>query len=197
MAKIGGKMGDTPILFQVVLVVLVLVLSFFGLNQFVFSPMNDEIKSLEGKILSLQAQVDKAHAFEQKKALNEQIYNSRLAELEREKKILPKEKETDDLVRRLENMATESRDIKITLFRPEKPVDHEFYFEWPITVSCEAGYNSIGNFFEQIANIDRIFNVYNLKIESLKQGTDNRPTIKAEFIASTFVYTGDATEKVQ
>lgn len=196
MAKIGGK-GGTPVIFQVLLVVLVLVLVFFALNQLVFSPMNARINSLEAKIQELQVQVDRAHAFEQKKALNEQIYNSRLAELEREKKILPKEKETDDLVRRLENMATESRDIKITLFRPEAPVDHEFYFEWPIAINCEAGYNSIGVFFEQIANMDRIFNVYNLKVDSLKQGTDNRPTIKAEFIASTFVYTGDATEKVQ
>lgn len=196
MANIGGK-GGTPVIFQIVLVVLVLVLVFFALNYFVFSPMNDKIKSLDSKIQDLQVQVDRAHAFEQKKALNEQIYNSRLAELEREKKILPKEKETDELVRRLENMATESRDIKITLFRPEAPVDHEFYFEWPITINCEAGYNSIGSFFEQIANMDRIFNVYNLKVDSLKQGTDNRPTIKAEFIASTFVYTGDATEKVQ
>jgi type IV pilus assembly protein PilO len=197
MANIGGKMGSTPVIYQVFLVVLVLALAFFGLNQFVFSPMNEEIKKLDGQISSLQADVDRAHAFEQKKALNEQIYNSRLAELEREKKILPKEKETDELVRRLENMATESRDISITLFRPEKPVDHDFYFEWPIAISCEAGYNSIGNFFEQIANMDRIFNVYNLKIETMKQGTDSRPTIKAQFVASTFVYTGDATEKVE
>ncbi|HOB51190.1 MAG TPA: type 4a pilus biogenesis protein PilO [Acidobacteriota bacterium] len=197
MAKTGEKKGGTSMLLQIALVILIIALSFFVLKMYVFDKMNDELSKLDGQIAELDLKVKKAQAFQQKKALNEQIYNSRLAELEREKKILPKERETDELVRRLENLAHESRDLKITLFRPDKPVDHEFYYEWPITINCEASYSSIGQFFEQVANFDRILNVYNLKLESTTQGSDARPTLKAGFIASTFVYTGDATEKIQ
>lgn len=195
MAK-GDKTKETPLVVQIILVVLAIVLVFFVLKMYVFDKMNTEISGLDTQIQDLQATVKKAQAYQDKKALNEQIYNSRLAELDREKKILPKEQETDELVRRLENLATASRDIKITMFRPEKPVDHEFYYEWPIQISCEAGYHSLGVFFEQVANFDRIFNVHDLKLDTLDRGSDDRPTVKASFTASTFVYTGDATEKI-
>jgi len=195
MAK-GDKASQSSLVY-IILAVLAIALIGVGLKMYVFDSMNNELVSLDAQIQDLQGKVTRAQAFQQKKALYEQIYNSRLAELEREKKILPKERETDELVRRLENLATQSRDIKINIFRPEKSIDHEFYFEWPISISCEAGYNTIGVFFEQIANFDRIFNIHNLTITTLKQGTDARPTIKADFTASTFVYTGDATEKLQ
>lgn len=197
MAKLTEKTGQTSPATMIVLIVIVLGLLGYGLKSFVFDSMNTEISALDSKIADLKPKVAKAMAFQEKRALNEQIYRSLLAELEAKKRILPKEKETDELVRKLEKLAKASREIRITLFRPEKPLPKDFYFEWPITINCDAGFNSLGVFFEQIANFDRIFNIRDLSLTTAKRGSEGKPTIKASFVATTFVYTGDETEKVQ
>ena len=197
MAKFGEKSEGTPLIYQIILVVLVLVLIFIMLKSFVFDKMNTEIAMLDKKIADLQLKVNQAQAYQQKRAVYQQMYRSLLADLETKKKILPKGKETDQLVRRLENIATQSEDIDIKVFRPRSPINHDFYFEWPIDIKCVAGYNSMGQFFEKIANFRRIFNITTMKLDSLKSGDPNKPTLKAAFTASTFVYIGDESEKIK
>ncbi len=197
MAKLGEKSGETPLIYQIILVVLILGLLFFALKNFVIDDMHSQIEALDAEIAKLDLQIKRAQAYEQKRAQYKQIYEARLKELDTKKAILPKERETDELVRRLERLAKDAQDISITMFRPQNTIDHDFYYEWPIAINCEAGFNSLGMFFQQIANFERIFNVYNLKMESLHAGSDAKPTIKAAFTASTFVYTGDDSEKIQ
>lgn len=197
MAK-SDKSQSTPLYLQIILVLIALGLVYLVLQKFVFSSLDKKIDDLRPKEQKLLEQVQMVMAYEQKKAEYEQIYQSRLAELEREKRILPKEKETNEVVRRFERLATESRDIRITEFFPSpRPIDHGFYAEWPISVKCESSFHSLGTFFESIANFDRIFNVMDLTLESQNLGSDNKPTLRATFKASTFVYTDDQSEKMK
>jgi len=191
MAKLGKS-----ILTPIILVVLIMLALFVILKIYVIDEYEKGITILEQEITELERKVKEAEAFEQEKPKYEEEYRKLISDLENQKKILPKEKETDALVRRLEKLAMDSNAIKIEEFRPQGIVDHDFYYEWPISISCRAGYNSLGLFFEEIANFERIFNVYNLTLESLEIGTDTQPTISARFTASTFVYTGDDTERI-
>ncbi|MBN2429962.1 MAG: type 4a pilus biogenesis protein PilO [Acidobacteria bacterium] len=181
----------------ILLVVLIMLGLFLIMKIYVIDDYEDQITRLDREIADLDMKVKQAEAFEQEKPKYEEEYKKLMSDLETQKKILPKEKETDALVRRLEKLAKDSNAIKIEVFRPQSIIDHGFYYEWPISISCKAGYNSLGLFFEEIANFERIFNVYNLTLESLKSGTEVQPTVTASFTASTFVYTGDETEKIK
>jgi Tfp pilus assembly protein PilO len=165
--------------------------------MYVIDGYEQRITILEREIGDLERKVKEAEAFEQERPRYEEEYYKLKSELTAQKKILPKEKETQALVRRLERLAMDSNAISIHEFRPQAPINHDFYYEWPIYISCEAGYNSLGMFFEEIANFERIFNVYNVTLESLNSGTDVNPTLTAKFTASTFVYTGDDTESIK
>ena len=67
----------------------------------------------------------------------------------------------------------------------------EFYSEWPIEIVVDGTYHNLALFFDRMSRFSRIINVEDLKINAL----DNAPgkSIAANFVAKTFIYTGDET----
>ena len=108
------------------------------------------------------------------------------AELDELQQVLPDEKETAEIVRRVEQLAVES-DLSIRSFTPQATVSYEFYEDWPIRMSLEGSYNNLGLFFQRVANFQRIINVDNIEIRAIS-GEDPDRTISATCTATTFVF---------
>jgi type IV pilus assembly protein PilO len=138
-----------------------------------------QLDALRQEIRQLEVTAAKLQDFQREVALLE-------AKLETLKRILPPEKETPDLMRKVQSLAAQSN-LTIRTFTPAATVNKEFYQEWPINMAVDGSYHNLGYFFDRVSRLSRLVNVGNLKIASSAAQTPSK-TISANCVATTFVY---------
>src|SRR5688572_28286410 len=138
-----------------------------------------QLDTLKREIAALEVTANKLAEFQREVALLE-------AKLETLKRILPPEKETPDLMRKVQSLASQSS-LLIKSFTPGATVNKEFYQEWPITMTVEGNYHNLGIFFDRVSRLSRHVNIGNIKIASRGEQTVSN-TISASCVATTFVY---------
>jgi len=155
----------------------------------VLTPIQMEIESKNSTLTGLKQTIAKSEA--QQKMLA-QLKKDSLAlqgKLDMLKLVLPLEKETDQVLRSVQQAASTSglRIMRIG-FRPI--IDHEVYTEWPIDMEIIGTYHNIGGFLDKIRNLPRIVNVAGMRIQSrASQGEDAfTSSVSATYVATTFVY---------
>src|SRR6266508_1438721 len=104
------------------------------------------------------------------------------AKLDTLKRILPPEKETPDLMRRVQYLATQSS-LSIKVFTPAAVANKEFYQEVPINVSVEGTYHNLGAFCDRVSRLSRLVNLGQIKIKAMTNPTISR-TITAQTVAT-------------
>jgi type IV pilus assembly protein PilO len=139
----------------------------------------DRLEGLRKEIRALEVTANKLQEFQREVAQLE-------AKLETLKRILPPEKETPDLMRKVQALASQSN-LTIKNFTPSAVVNRDFYQEWPINVSVDGSYHNLGMFFDRVSRLSRLVNIGNLKISSRNDQTVSS-TISATCVATTFVY---------
>jgi type IV pilus assembly protein PilO len=158
-----------------------------GLGWYFFiSGLDQQIKVKEGQLDSLKVDIQRGQAVEQKHqeflSQNKQLLN-KLATL---KIILPEAKQTDQLLRQVQESAVASN-LLIKKFQPLPVAQKDFFSEWPINLEVEGSYHSLGVFFDKLSKFSRIVNVSDVKIIENKKQHPNL-TITATCMATTFVY---------
>ena len=207
-----NPLAKLPLLGQLA-VALVLAILIGGLFYYFFwsdmvtqeDQKNAELSSLQADIRSLDVTANKLQEFQREVALRE-------AKLEMLKRILPADKETPELMKKVQDLATQSN-LSVKKFTPGATVNREFpvepapgqaapakaqpakqgapateyYQEWPINLDLTGSYHNLGTFFDRVGRLSRLVNVGGLKIKSQAQP---RPanTIQVSCVATTFVY---------
>lgn len=138
-----------------------------------------QLKEVTEQVRALEVTAAKLQEFQREVAVLEQ-------KLETLKRILPPEKETPDLIRKLQNLAAESS-LKITSFNPQAMQAKEFYQEFPINLGVEGTFHNLALFFDRIGRLSRLVNVGNTVI-SAKNEQSPMSTIAVNCVATTFVY---------
>jgi len=106
--------------------------------------------------------------------------------------ILPDEKDAQDVLRQLHDLASDSS-MTIASFTPKSVTDKPQYSEWPIAVGLNGGYHDLGRFFERVANLPLLISVSDLHLKA-KEGTGkDAGSLVASCTATTFVFRKDAT----
>jgi len=184
------KIMELPQQQQVMLAALaVLALGLFWYQ--LISPVSAQMDALDQRISELTAEVETAQAIAARRPQFEAEVKELTSQLDELKQVLPDEKETAEIVRRVEQLAVES-DLSIRSFTPQATVAYEFYEDWPIRMSLEGSYNNLGLFFQRVANFQRIINVDNIEIRALSSQDSDR-TISATCTATTFVFMEQGT----
>jgi len=184
------KIMELPQQQQVMLAALaVMALGLFW-YQFI-SPVSGQMVALEQQMGELTAEVETARAVTARLPQFQADVEELKIQLDELKQVLPNEKETAEIVRRVEELAVES-DLSIRSFTPQATVAYEFYEDWPIRMSLEGSYNNLGLFFQRVANFQRIINVDNIEIRALSNPDPDR-TISATCTATTFVLVESGT----
>ncbi len=145
-----------------------------------------EVQTLEKKSLELQADVQKGQIVYQRLPLFKKQVQEQEVRLTTLRKILPERKETGEIVRRVVQLAEQSR-LKIKSFEPKKSNRKDFFEEWPIMLSMEGSYDNLGMFFEKVSRFTRIINVDNIAIKAAEAQARNL-TLSATCTATTFVF---------
>ena len=153
---------------------------------FYYSPAVEErdtkatrLETLQKEIRALEVTANKLQEFQREVQLLE-------AKLETLKRILPPAKETPDLMRKVQALASQSN-LAIKTFTPQPVVNKDFYQEWPIKVDVQGTYHNLALFFDRVSRLSRLVNVGDLKIAALGTQTGST-TIQASCVATTFVY---------
>ena len=159
-----------------------------GVHYAWFRGINADIKNKRAELEQLQAEIEKGRAAERKLAqFREEVKRLEL-ELSKLLQILPSKRNTEELIKRIETL-TRQGDFTLKKFTPGEFIPKEFYAEWPIDIAVDGTYHNLALFFDRMSRFSRIINVEDLKIGTL----DNVPgkSIAAQFVAKTFIYTGD------
>ncbi len=166
---------------------LILAVVIFGIIFFVyFKPRNNELKSLKEERMRTEQEVEtlKVKKRQLDKIEKEIVMLSRtLNELEA---IIPKRKEIWDILRKMQQLALNSR-LNIVKFLPKGEIDKEFYYEWPISIEITGSYHNLAIFFDRLSNFSRLFNIEDFSIKSLGNQTD-ASTISAAYTAKTYIF---------
>ncbi len=182
MDKIGfwGQLG----LAFVGSVVLAIVLSYY-----VYPPypvVKAEIEKMESQRNDLKSQISQAKSVQAKLAEFKAEIKRLEERLETFLDILPGEKDTDSLLRKVHNLAEETN-VDIRKFGKAKLVKKEMFSEYIIKVNLQGSYHNLAMFFDKLRNIERIMYVSALQMKSAKSKDDPALTIKGSCELKTFI----------
>jgi Tfp pilus assembly protein PilO len=122
-----------------------------------------------------------------------QQFKKEAAELEMKletlKSVLPLERETDQVLRQVQQSASTSG-LRILRIGPRPLIDHEVYTEWPIDMEVIGTYHNMGAFLDKIRQLPRIVNIGTLRISSRASEGELSfsSSVGATYTATTFVY---------
>ncbi len=159
---------------------------------FWISDMQQRIDELEEDWMAKDREIRKGLAIQQ-----------RLPEFEREIEglertladvatILPRDTETGDLLQWIKNLGDQSN-LDLKSFSPGGLREVEFYKEFPIEMQVFGRYHDLGIFLDRVSKYSRIINVDKLRMDA-NTGGDREKTIRASFVATTFVYDEQAAK---
>ena len=102
--------------------------------------------------------------------------------------LLPEENEMPALLRKV-TAAGKQSGVDFKLFRPEPAMSREFYTDNPVAVRVQGGYHQTGVFLSRLANLNRIVNVENLRMENIND--DDSPfTVQTELTLTAYTLSG-------
>jgi type IV pilus assembly protein PilO len=134
--------------------------------------LRDDIKKLEVTASKLEEFKNEVRALE-----------GRLDQL---KLYLPPAKETPDLMRKVQYLATQ-QNLTLKRFNPGATVNRDFYQEYPINIDVEGTFHNLALFFDRLGRMPRLVNAGNVRVRSQGRQTATN-TVSASCVATTYVY---------
>ena len=171
---------------QLVILGMLSVLTAVGAWQVLLGPMRSDLVARNARVTQVQLEVNRAEAVAKKLPIVQKEIAALEQSLIQTTAVLPDEKDPQDVLRNLNELASESA-LDISTFTPKKIETKAQYSEWPIEVGLEGGYHDLGRFFDRIAAMSRLMSVSDLKIKA-RTKPDGHGTITATCIATTFVF---------
>ena len=156
---------------------------------FVTSSTRAETHSVEVKVESLRRA--NAGAVVASQRLNEFKANYERAKTDYDdlKLLLPEQRE---LTMVLQNVQDRARGrLTLTRFSPQDEVQQDFYTGKPVQVEVTGNYNSLGQFFAQMASYQRIVSITDFKVTKLKADkipgdAKSNQNVAAEFLVTAY-----------
>lgn len=160
-----------------------------------FNPMYQANQQLETKIEAKKAENDTLKTFEPKLAEENRKMAILQQQLEIQKKIVPEDKDADQFIKLLHDTAATSG-IEIRRYTALPVGNKEFYSEVPFAIDIDGPYYSVLNFFQRVAELERIVNVSNMQMGNTKNSSAAKvktsytyapgETVLASCVATTF-----------
>ncbi len=163
-----AKFTDLPGKVQLAIVVGLLVVVTGALYWFVYQDMDTKNRAARATLKAKEDENAALRPYADKKADMERRIATLKDQLEQMKRIVPDEKEAPQF---MEMMQAEARKAGIEIRRYEALASSskEFYTEVPWDIDIDGPYYSILRFFDNVGHLDRIVNVSNLRMASVRK----------------------------
>ncbi len=166
-----AKFSELPGKIQLAIVVGLAVVLSAAAYWFVYKDMDTANRGLRAQLKAKQDENAALRPYADKKADMERKIATLKDQLEQMKRIVPDEKEAPQF---MEMMQAEARraGIEVRRYTSRPAAQREFFTEAPYDIELDGPYYSLLRFFENVAHLDRIINVSNLKMASLRKPGD-------------------------
>lgn len=147
-----------------------IVVAAIGWVGFYYAYLKDEMQKnedLKTKIAAKNTENDQLRQFQ---PMLEQIKRQMAIQeqqIARQKKVVPDDKDSDQFIRLLHDTAA-TAGIEIRRYTAMPSSNKEFYSEVPFTIDIDGPYYSVLNFFQRVADLERIVNIDNLQMANPK-----------------------------
>ncbi|HEX8188481.1 MAG TPA: type 4a pilus biogenesis protein PilO [Pyrinomonadaceae bacterium] len=115
-------------------------------------------------------------------------YERARADYEDLKLLLPEQRELTMVLQNVQDRAKGR--LTLTKFTPHDEVQQDFYTGKPVSVEVTGNYNSLGQFFAQMASYQRIVSITDFKVTKLGERaageSKSSPTVAAEFLVTAY-----------
>ena len=160
-----------------------------GAWQLLLSPKRMELETLQARLTKLDEEVTRVQAVAGKLPVIQREVRALEVALRETTAIIPEEKDPQDVLRNLHELASESA-LDIATWLPKPVVSKAQYSEWPIQLGLEGTYHDLGRFFDRIAAMSRLISVSELDIKT-RTRTAGRGSVEVKCLATTFVFKKD------
>jgi len=161
--------------------------------SFTYASRKVEVTALEARHQELSRDLEKARLLVRNLERVEQEYAILHDQWDVAQTLLPEKNEMPDLLRKV-TAAGQQSGVEFQVFRPKSTVARGFYMDNPIEVRVEGGYHQTGVFLSRLANLNRIVNVSELRIQGMDKQDEQPYTMKTDLILTA--YTLDAAKAV-
>lgn len=182
MTGLEGK----PLYYGLLVGALIAGLAVALVHFFPVSTLKTEIQALNKEIDTLETRIAEGRAAERElPQFRDEVARLEL-ELERLKKILPSQRNTEEIIKKVKALVDEGDFfLKNLNFPAFDAVESDIYMEWPISIALDGRYHDLAILFNKLGNFSRIMNVENIQIDAL--GQQDERTVSSQFTAKTFV----------
>ena len=166
-----AKFTELPGKVQLAIVVGLLVVITGAMYWFVYQDMDNHNRQLRATLKAKEDENAALRPYADKKADMERRIATLKDQLEQMKRIVPDEKEAPQF---MEMMQSEARKANVYIRRYEalQTSTKEFYTEVPWDIDIDGPYYAILRFFQNVGHLDRIVNVANLKMSSIRKPSE-------------------------
>ncbi len=154
---------DFPLAKRILIALGVISLVAACFYYFFLSPLEETITKEQELVASLQSEIQGLKFKASRLQEFEEEVERLDVELSRALRELPDRKEIDTLLAKIFDKAKESG-LDVVLFRPEAQQRKDFYAEVPVTLEMRGGFHQVASFFDEVAHLDRIVNMNQIKL---------------------------------
>jgi type IV pilus assembly protein PilO len=152
--------------------------AFFG----VYRGMRTSNAADQEKLTAKVAENNELQAYRPKlMQIEQQIENLKL-QLAIQRRIVPDGKEADQFIHMLQGEASKAG-VEIRAYIAKPANTREFYTEAPFQMEMDGPYYSMLNFFDRVAHLERIINVAELQMATVKKPSDAKVKHTYEYAA--------------
>ena len=101
-------------------------------------------------------------------------------QLERQRTVVPDEKQADQLIHVLQEQAT-AAGIEIRRYTAKPVATRDYYSEVPFEIDLDGPYYGVRDFFERVGRLERIVNISNLQMATPARQTDAKTKRKYNY----------------
>jgi type IV pilus assembly protein PilO len=171
---------------QMIIFGLVCVLAVAGAWQVSIGPDSAELETRRAKLAKLESEIVRVQAIADKLPELQREVKALTVALRETTAALPEEKDPQDVLRNLHDVAAESS-LDIATFKPNAIVAKAQYSEWPIQLGFEGSFHDLGRFFDRLAAMARLISISDLNIKT-RIKPEGRGSVTVTCLATTFVF---------
>ena len=143
---------------QLAVFVMLCLFTIGGGWQVLIGPQRADLATRQGKLATLDTELTRARAVAARLPQARRDVQALKVALEETQAVIPDEKDPQDVLRNLHELASESL-LDIASFKPRPVATKAQYTEWPIELGIEGTYHDLGRFFDRIASMPRLMKV--------------------------------------
>jgi type IV pilus assembly protein PilO len=170
--------------FQLLLLVSIAALMYFGVYYFVTSATRAETAEITAKVDALKAKNAAAKMATEHIADLRNLYATKMQEYDELKVLLPEQREITNVLQGLQDTANSSK-LVVMRFSPRDDTQQNAIMAKPVEIEVDSNFTNLRSFFDSMAKLPRIVSISDFKLNQVDKQTAQK-TLHAQFLLTAY-----------